>query len=180
MVSTVENKASFSFTCATVDNISKEIKRLSLYPFYTKVLVPVSLKVSSLMILKREWFIQLIKKNAKLKSLTTDQLAFCQISLKYQCGFRKCYNAQHCLLVMIEKMKEPRDKNKVCAAVLTDLSKAFDCLKHDLLIEKLHAFHASCFSCMHILIIEFKSQKLVLITVKFLTFSRVNIRFALI
>ena len=31
-------------------------------------------------------------------------------------------------------MQEARDKNKVCAAVLTNLSKAFDCLKHDLLI----------------------------------------------
>ena len=41
---------------------------------------------------------------------------------------------------MIEKMKEARDKNKVCAVVLTSLSKAFDCLKHDLLIPKLHAF----------------------------------------
>ena len=65
---------------------------------------------------------------------------FDKFFVKYQCGFRKGYNAQHCLLVMIEKMKEARDKNKVCAAVLTDLSKAFDCLKHDLLIAKLHAF----------------------------------------
>ena len=60
--------------------------------------------------------------------------------VKHQCGFRKGYDAQHSLLVMIEKMKEARDKNKVCAAVLTDLTKAFDCLKHDLFIAKLHTF----------------------------------------
>ena len=59
---------------------------------------------------------------------------------KYQCDFRKGYSAQHCLLAMTEKMKEARDSNKVCAAVLTKLSKAFDCLFHDLLIAKLHAF----------------------------------------
>ena len=41
-------------------------------------------------------------------------------------------------------MKEARDKNKLCAAVLTDLRKAFDCLKHDLLIAKLHAFGFDC------------------------------------
>ena len=44
------------------------------------------------------------------------------------------------LLAMTEKMKEVRESNKVCAAVLTDLSKEFDCLLHDLLIAKLHAF----------------------------------------
>ena len=65
---------------------------------------------------------------------------FDKLIVKHQCGFRKGYNAQHCLLVMIEKIKESRDKNKVCAAVLTDLSEAFDCLKHDLLIAKLHVF----------------------------------------
>ena len=59
---------------------------------------------------------------------------------QYQCGFRKGYIAQHCLLAMTEKMKETRDNNKVCAVVLTDLSEAFDCLLHDLLISKLHAF----------------------------------------
>ena len=58
----------------------------------------------------------------------------------YQFGFRKRYSAQHCPLAMTEKMKEARNSNKVCAAVLTDFSKAFDCLLHDLRIAKLHAF----------------------------------------
>ena len=37
-------------------------------------------------------------------------------------------------------MKEAQDNKKLCAAVLTDLSKAFDCLLQDLLIAKLHTF----------------------------------------
>ena len=37
-------------------------------------------------------------------------------------------------------MKEARGNNKVCAAFFIELSKAFDCLLHDLLIAKLHAF----------------------------------------
>ena len=41
---------------------------------------------------------------------------------------------------MIEKMKEARDKNKVCAAVLTGISKTFDCLKRDLLIQNYMLF----------------------------------------
>ena len=59
---------------------------------------------------------------------------------QYQCGFCKGYSAQHCLLAMTEEMKESRDNNKLCAAVFADLSKAFDCLLHDLLIANLHAF----------------------------------------
>ena len=56
---------------------------------------------------------------------------------QYQCGFVKRYSAQSCLLAMTEKMKEARDTS---AAVLTDLSKVFDCLLHDLLLAKFHAF----------------------------------------
>ena len=57
-----------------------------------------------------------------------------------QCGFRKGYSAQKCSLAMTEKMEEAPNNNKGCAAVLNDLSKAYDCLLHDLLISKLHAF----------------------------------------
>ena len=59
---------------------------------------------------------------------------------KYQFGFRRGYSAQQCLLTMIEKWRAFLDRNETCAAFLTDQSKAFDCLPHDLLIAKLHAY----------------------------------------
>ena len=58
----------------------------------------------------------------------------------HQCGFRKGYSAQHCLLVMLEKWKITLDKKGCCGVLLTDLSKAFDCLSHDLLIAKVDAY----------------------------------------
>ena len=59
---------------------------------------------------------------------------------KHQCGFRKGFGTQHALLVMLEKMKITCNRKGFCAAVLKDLSKAFDCICHDLLIAKLNAY----------------------------------------
>ena len=59
---------------------------------------------------------------------------------KYQCAFRKGYNAQNCLLAMIEKWKKAEDNGNVFGAVLTDLTKAFYCLPHDLIIAKLNSY----------------------------------------
>ena len=44
---------------------------------------------------------------------------------------------------MLEKWKRAVDSNKVFGALLTDLSKAFDCISHDLLIAKLNAYRLS-------------------------------------
>ena len=77
---------------------------------------------------------------------------------KYQCGFRKGFSAQHCLVSMLEKWKSATDNKKSFEAVLTDLSKAFDCLSHDLLIAKLNA-SGLCDLYIVILKIVCKEQK---------------------
>ena len=59
---------------------------------------------------------------------------------KFQCGFRKGFSTQQCLIAFIEKWKSAVDKGKSFGALLTDLSKAFDCLPHELLTAKLHAY----------------------------------------
>ena len=59
---------------------------------------------------------------------------------KFQCGFVKGYSTQQCLIALIEKWKSATDKGKSFGALLTDLSKDFDCLRHELLIAKLHAY----------------------------------------
>ena len=65
---------------------------------------------------------------------------FDNILSKFECGFRKGYGTQHCLLLMLKIWKGATDNNKAFGALLTDRLKAFDCLSHDLLIAKLHAY----------------------------------------
>ena len=57
-----------------------------------------------------------------------------------QCGFRKGHSAQHCLLVLIEKCCKVLDKRGFAGLLLTDLSKAFDCIDQEFLIAKFHAY----------------------------------------
>ena len=59
------------------------------------------------------------------------------------CGFRKNYSTQHALIRLIERFKHCLDKSGVVAAVLIDISKACDCISHDLLIAKLHPYGIS-------------------------------------
>ena len=56
------------------------------------------------------------------------------------CGFREGYGTQHALLHFVETCKKSIDSGGVAGAVLTDLSKAFGCLNHELLIAKLNAY----------------------------------------
>ena len=56
------------------------------------------------------------------------------------CGFRRNYSTQHILLRLIENCKKALDTKQTASALLMDLSKAFDCLNHDLMIAKLNAY----------------------------------------
>ena len=58
----------------------------------------------------------------------------------YLCGFRKGYNTQHALMLLIERWKMALDQQGYAGALMMDLSKAFDTINHDLLIAKLHAY----------------------------------------
>ena len=62
------------------------------------------------------------------------QVYFDKFLSDQQCGFH------HCLLSLIEKWNNFVDKGKSFGALLTDLSKAFDCLDHQLLTAKLSAY----------------------------------------
>ena len=56
------------------------------------------------------------------------------------CAFKKGHSTQHALFRVVEMVRCCIDKGGVTAMVLMDLSKAYDCLPHDLLIAKLDAY----------------------------------------
>ena len=59
---------------------------------------------------------------------------------KYLCGFRKGYSTQHALINLLHDWQTCLKNSGKVGAVLMDLSKAYDCLPHDVLIAKMEAY----------------------------------------
>ena len=55
-------------------------------------------------------------------------------------AYHKSDNSQHVLFRLIKDWKEYLDKDFVVGAVMTNLSKTFDCIPHSLLIAKLQSY----------------------------------------
>ena len=59
---------------------------------------------------------------------------------KLLCGFRKAHSMQHTLFRLLQKWQKELDSSGIVGTILMDLSKAYDCLPHDLIIAKLEAY----------------------------------------
>jgi hypothetical protein len=76
------------------------------------------------------------------EGILNDQIGhfFEDIYSPYLSGFRKGHSCQTLLMRLVEDWKKALDSHKVVGTILMDLSKAFDCLPHDLLLSKLKAY----------------------------------------
>ena len=59
------------------------------------------------------------------------------------CGFRKAHSTQHALFRLIQSWQKELDESGFVGTILMDLSKAYDCLPHDLMVAKLEAYGIS-------------------------------------
>ena len=76
------------------------------------------------------------------ESIITDQITefFKPIFNKMMCAYRKQYSSCHALTYLLDSWKSALDNNKCVGTLLMDLSKAYDCVPHSLLLCKLHAY----------------------------------------
>ena len=56
------------------------------------------------------------------------------------CGFRKAHSTQHAIFRLLQSWQTELDESGYVGSILMDLTKAYDCIPHELLIAKLDAY----------------------------------------
>ena len=74
------------------------------------------------------------------------------------CGFRKAHSTQHALFNFLQEWQSELDKSSFAGTMSMDLSKACDCLPHDLLIVKFGVYDVGK-SGLNLLLSYLSSQK---------------------
>ena len=62
---------------------------------------------------------------------------------KLLCGFRKAHSTQHALFKLLHSWQKDLDNSGFGGAIFMDVSKAYDCLPHDLIIKMFEAYGLS-------------------------------------
>ena len=86
------------------------------------------------------------------KLLTEQLLLFVNRSIsELMSAYRSRYSTNYVLIRLIENWRHVLDNSIFNGAVLMDLSKAFDCIPHDIVIVKLHAYGLDfdTVTCLH-------------------------------
>ena len=107
-----------------------------------------------------------VTKNELLKSMNVHLSPFIS-------AYCKNYNMQHVLLSILEEWREHLDNSKTVGGILMDLSKAFDCVPHDLLLAKLAAYDIDDNLILHIHSYLLNSKQCVCINNKLSEFNKV-------
>ena len=101
--------------------------------------------------IKNYWTVSILSSFSKIYEKFTQQsitLFVDKFLSKFLSAYRKVHSTNHVLLSLIKQWKSALGNKNFAGAVLMDLSKAFDCIPHDLLIAKLHAYGFSVNSLM--------------------------------
>ena len=120
--STNDQKYPISLKVADVTPIHKSKEKFLVKNYRPVSLIPIVSKL-----FERNMFDQISSYIEKFLSL-------------YLFGYRKHHSTEQCLIIMIETWKTSLNNKGAAGVILTDLSKSFDCLNHDLLIAKLEAY----------------------------------------
>ncbi len=118
-----------------------DMRKSELCPLFKKKIDMIKNNYRSVSIFKRFW---------DYHSRTVNGFFFWQIFNDMLCAYHKKYGCEHVLLKVIDLWKNALDSNNFAGSghfILIDLSKAFDCVPHGLLITKLKAYGLTDDAC---------------------------------